>query len=61
MLVTLGGQRVELYLSNRRLYRGKLKASSKSIRPLLQSTTLASLTDVKYRSCDRSKRLGKVA
>ena len=47
MLVTLGGQRVELYLSNRRLYRGKLKASSKCIRQLLQSTTLASLTDVK--------------
>ena len=47
MLVTLGGQRVELYLSNRRLYRGKLKASSKCIGPLLQSTTLASLTDVK--------------
>ena len=43
MLVTLEGQRVELYL----LYRGKLKASSKCIRPLLQSTTLASLTDVK--------------
>ena len=45
MLVTLGGQRVELYLSNRRLYRGKLKASSKCIRPLLQSTTLASLRE----------------
>ena len=47
MLVTLGGQRVEFDLSNRRLYRGKLKASLKCIRPLLQSTTLASLTDVK--------------
>ena len=49
MLVTLGGQRVELYLSNRRLYRDKLKASSKCIRPLLQSTMLASLTDVKVK------------
>ena len=48
MLVTLGGQRVEFDLSNRR---AKLKASSNCIRQLLQSITLASLTDAKFRSC----------